>query len=474
MSIRVRSTAMSSDPPTDDVTLAAHPYTAARRFGVAVAILGLLVVVAWLSWSTVASRRLQREIDAVRARGEPITADDFPNPPLADADNAAVAWRAACAAVSAAMACPSSSNLAYQYCPPYPPAWWAAAKGSESANKAVFPLSDAAADLPRARWVAGTSAVTFSVLGEPPLNALRALCNVLGDSALYTHFTGDDDRCLARLHDGLRLAAAVNQVPNVSAHMTAVAIASTICTDIFAVAPDLDVGPPAGPRRERVTALIRELSVDPPLPDRLAPVFAQRAYLMDGRRQYRAGSPLLGPLADLAICRDFGELAAEVEAVRQPDEPAAMGVLAILPAAPQTTPRPSRIFDQRYANAPAYAHVEFLHRATRHAAAVALAIRLYRADHAGRWPADLAALAPTYLPVVPADPLAAGGPPVAFVVRANALPGGGNRWLLYVGPRGRNLQLAPLPPTPLQWGTRASSGQWFDLGRWTPAIPTSP
>ena len=42
-------------------------------------------------------------------------------------------------------------------------------------------------------------------------------------------------------------------------------------------------------------------------------------------------------------------------------------------------------------------------------AATALALRLYAADHGGRYPGTLDELVPEYLPAVPLDPLAAGG-----------------------------------------------------------------
>ena len=52
---------------------------------------------------------------------------------------------------------------------------------------------------------------------------------------------------------------------------------------------------------------------------------------------------------------------------------------------------------------------------SRRIAAVALAVRLYRADHAGRWPESLGELVPTYLPAVPIDPFAAGGRPLRYL-----------------------------------------------------------
>jgi len=59
------------------------------------------------------------------------------------------------------------------------------------------------------------------------------------------------------------------------------------------------------------------------------------------------------------------------------------------------------------------AHYRYL--AERRMAAVALAVRLYRADHAGRWPDSLEQLVPDYLPSVPSDPFAAGGRPLRYL-----------------------------------------------------------
>ena len=63
-------------------------------------------------------------------------------------------------------------------------------------------------------------------------------------------------------------------------------------------------------------------------------------------------------------------------------------------------------------------------------AAVALAIRLYRADHGGAWPASLGELVPAYLPAIPIDPLASNGSPLHYVQDA---PG----WEVSAGCRGR-------------------------------------
>jgi hypothetical protein len=52
--------------------------------------------------------------------------------------------------------------------------------------------------------------------------------------------------------------------------------------------------------------------------------------------------------------------------------------------------------------------------ATRRAAAITLAVRLYQLEHAGRVPEKLDALVPDYLPSVPRDPFAADDRPLQF------------------------------------------------------------
>jgi hypothetical protein len=63
-------------------------------------------------------------------------------------------------------------------------------------------------------------------------------------------------------------------------------------------------------------------------------------------------------------------------------------------------------------------NVHFRCIAERRLAAVALAVKLYEADHDGRAPEKLAALVPDYLSAVPADPLAAGGAPLRYISAA--------------------------------------------------------
>jgi hypothetical protein len=118
-------------------------------------------------------------------------------------------------------------------------------------------------------------------------------------------------------------------------------------------------------------------------------------------------------------------------------------------------------------------------RLERRFAAVMLAIRLYRADHAGAFPPSLDALVPAYLPRVPVDPAAGDGRPVKYLVIKGGLPDGGDRPILYsVGTDGvdRTAEAGPVKaglPNQAQYGYSRGADQWRDLTRWTaPPTPT--
>ncbi len=480
--------------PPEDVSLAAHPYRPVARLGLTVVGAAGVLVGLWFALSTVARHRLDRAVDAVRRRGEPTAAADFPNPPVADADNAAVAWRAAMAAVSGTVDCPASSNLNYRAYPPFPPAWWTAARASEAANTAVFPLADQAAGLPVARWPPGPTAYSAHAFSAVPFNQTRGLANVLGDSALLAHFTGHDDVAVARLGDLFRLADAIDQQPSVIARLVSDGIIALAVDRVAVIAPDLDVGRPASDRRRRVAALVATLLTDPSLGRELAPLWAEQVDVLSNAGQSRAADPVLGPLADLTAVRSLACVSVDLQAAHQPDAAASDAVYRHDPTeqaerassrltSPGGPPAPPLRFSRFYDYSGAqrldrYTLIGWQVEAERHAAAVALAVRLYRADHDRRWPTELSALVPAYLPAVPADPLAAGRPPVGYVMRS--LPGGGDRPLLFVGLRGSDLATAPLPATPSSGVDGSRPLDWLDLARWDPnaspptTVPAAP
>ena len=80
--------------------------------------------------------------------------------------------------------------------------------------------------------------------------------------------------------------------------------------------------------------------------------------------------------------------------------------------------------------------LEYETEAERHAAAIAIACRLYADDHEGKWPPDLPALVPDYLPAIPCDPFDAklrpmkylpGNPPAIYSISIDGIDNKGDR-----------------------------------------------
>jgi hypothetical protein len=473
---------------SEDFSLAADPYRPAARFTAAVVVAVALFTALWFAWATVARHRLRRELDAIRATGDAYRAADFPSPPLADADNAAAVWRTASSPASTPSYSPSGSDLLFHIYPAYPPQWWTLARASEAANVTTIRLAHVAAALPRARWFDGPSTLLGNHGNAMPYNDLRNLSNVLVDSALLAHFGDHDDgRCLERFADALSLADAIEQQPSLLSRLVGIAIRDLAESRLLVVAPDLDVGRPDTPRRRLVRNLIDRLRLDPPTAVRTAPVMAERAGELDRLATAGATYPLIEPMADLSAVRFLRIFALDATAARAPDAPAALAVYAAAPRADLTVPTHtildpilapprtiSRRFDTWSARAFAmYTPIDWQARAHAHMTAVALAIAVYRADHAGRWPTHLADLVPQVLDVIPSDPTLAGAPPVAYVVHPHGRPDGGDRPVLNVGPPFAGPINGTVRPDP-EFGETSRAG-WFDLTRWdvkpTPVRP---
>lgn len=80
--------------------------------------------------------------------------------------------------------------------------------------------------------------------------------------------------------------------------------------------------------------------------------------------------------------------------------------------------------------------LEYETEAERHAAAIAIACRLYADDHDGKWPADLSALVPHYLRAIPYDPFDVhlrpmkylpSNPPAIYSISMNGIDNHGDR-----------------------------------------------
>jgi hypothetical protein len=116
-------------------------------------------------------------------------------------------------------------------------------------------------------------------------------------------------------------------------------------------------------------------------------------------------------------------------------------------------------------------------RMERRLAAVALAVRLYRAAHDDRWPASLDELMPRYLPSVPDDPFDPAHRPMRYVVIKGGKPDGSDRPIVYSVSDDGVDNTAAGRAKPFNWplydwtyDPALSPGdapdQWRDLSRW--------
>lgn len=388
---------------------------------------------------------------------------------------------------------PASTQLDY---PPYPPfgtAWEKMVATSEQANAAVFPLARQARGRSRAQFPS-TLARPIVLTMPPHLNTSRNLANTLVDGAMHRHLTGDDDEALERLRDTLHLAATLQQEQFIVSQWVAIGVMAQATNRTLMIAPGLRLDAPEA--RRATVALIAELLDDEPAMQAFRRSVAfERLVHADYARFRSDGTWFIRPLADLTLAKANEEAAVNVAAAAMDDAPSAAAIFQPAEAAhaadrarrPDTlfgstnnwakVPRYSLWFDEGSFGMTRVVEQMFRIRGERRAAAISLAVQLYRADHRGQWPRKLQQLVPTYLTAVPVDPYRADRGPMGYVILPGGLPDGSGRPLVYYE-AGIDAPTA-LDTEPLyQWRTgqnpdgsrlRSEVRQYRDLARWSPA-----
>ena len=327
------------------------------------------------------------------------------------------------------------------------------------------------------------------------------MANTLADAAMYAHLRGDDAEAVERLLDLLHLGHTLRQDPVVISQLVAFGIESLALDTAQQIAPTLAVGEAAtarAPGNAASSDQVRML-VDTLLDERAAHASFTRAYTHDraitlaGIDDQSAGSPVIRPLADASKLRWLPQFATAVEASRQPNYAAASRVLASLdgPENPDASANPAStsgggrrgrhgvLAVVRRRRARRFRRIFELYYRTsgeRRATAVSFAARLYRVEQ-NRWPDELSQLVPKHLPAVPADPFHDDGRPLGYVLQRGALPGGGDRPLVYFDP-GSATEAAIDPEPMIGWQFDQARRrrrrparvirQYRDLGLWLP------
>lgn len=435
---------------------------------------GVLVLI-WVAWAWYAQRALDREVEKVRARGEPLRVEDLPVLALPDEANAVVLLGKAAQAASDAVGpgmpeVPAASAASFPEGLPYPPKWHRMMEAAYQSHATVYPAVRRARQVGQGAWVRDT---------EPDVREfgrLRHLAVILADTALYHHFKGNDAEALATLHDLYFLADMADRLPSFSAKLSAWGIRDAAMHRTVVVATELKLGNsenPTGAKREDVLQLMRRLADEEATRQQFIAGLREDRYLMVGRLESpEVKAYVIRPAQLLDAAEALRRAQREIDGVEHPMLP--LGTPA--PYKPKAIVWPTSALDWHASpvtqgasdpgNSASRLWVMQLarHRCTR----IALAMALYRCDH-GRYPESLGELVPAHLDAVPRDPTAVDGGEIRYYLAAD-----GKRPVLCMAGHDGVVQTksAAEIPTQVMYGWQRGTGvavqdQYRDLSAWT-------
>lgn len=404
----------------------------------------LLVMLAALRfwWGHEAQRRMDALAREAHARGEPFYPEDFQQQPVPDADNAAMPIEAAVNPLTANFASTIPDLQSGSAGPPTP-----AERLALDAQ-----LQRVQSGLRLLRLARSRRREEFREPYELDVSQYRRMALILFAAENYKHFTGDDRDALEYLHDALFLADSLDQsTGEISHHQMAIGIDFDVTFRLEQIASNLSVSGQSklGAQAIQVQSMIAAL-----LDERAMQMGAERgtdgegtgAFYFIPARGLRI-NPLIVKLLDPMYKMD-AERVYEVESAKartygQPTFSAVASKLKFLPTGGRSSLEMfAHPVEAAYHLEP-IADVEYFGcLADRRAAAIWLAIRLYKADHQGALPGSLSQLVPAYLTAVPRDPfdpangpikyLPTHDPPVLYSMGPNGKDDGGSeRYLPY-------------------------------------------
>lgn len=298
-----------------------------------------------------------------------------------------------------------------------------------SAHPQIRGLIHQAESCPQVDWHVKWRSPALEVL-MPYLDPQRELVHFLYAVGICEHEAGDDAAALQTARDIFFLARAVDIRSPMVGHLVAIGL-EQMGADLCLRLAD-PVAPPSAQDKSDLSAvaqlMIAGLCEDAVFRSQFdAAVRADRMVQVDSVihlpatkfEVFSAGNALLED-DDQAIL-----------AVAQPSWPVAHTML----------PSAQRKSEPYFAQLMAFPwwrafESEFRTEAERHAAAIAIACRLYTDDHGGKWPPHLSALVPDYLPAIPSDPFDAqlrpmkylpGNPPAIYSISIDGIDNKGDR-----------------------------------------------
>jgi hypothetical protein len=401
------------------------------RLGVVAACLSIAIPTSLFVWSWWENRQLEAELASLRAAGEPSVLSDLDSPPIPAAENCVSELRAAAAVIdkhaNAFKKIDDLNGWRLSVGLPLRADEHAVIRAALDASAEAFPLVDSAVAKPGIGLDLKFTSPALNML-YPDLNQQRALANALSRAAFDAQARGDTAAALRHVEHMLRIGHVVDHIPNILGHLVSIGIDAIAANTVQQVASDAARGnTPMSPQaREEAERLVKQ--------------FLDDAESDAGLRRALVGERTSG--VDIARSIAAGKLSAAGTPVNRGPRAYMLrngrgikwfydDVLMALSGArdvkayrtayakqPRVTERNPRLYLLVRILAPSIDRAvaqHFAGRATRHLAATALAITLYRADHDGAFPTKLDELVPKYLPAVPADPLATADSRVRYI-----------------------------------------------------------
>jgi hypothetical protein len=406
-------------------------------------LVGLLLVVAlsiaYFTWSRKSEARLTELLDELRRAGEPVEPADLVHRPIPTEDDAAPDLRAAVAALDQKSETFDAFNKIDLEQP-------LGAADREVIVKLVEGERDVLDKLRAARgkrdadWRIPYQSPSIMTL-LPHLNDLRSLANLGRAAAIHERLRGNDGAALERLRDVLAVGNAADTQPVMVGHLVALGVRAVAVYELDRAAPSLVIRSeegnggtsPGAVTPQQVRDTIRDLLDESRSDAGFAAAFrGERTLQLDTARliadrkldiRALSGATPSGGFVPpvprglvLTDARLMAEYVTDVLKVAQAssDLPTFRNNQPPLPAPVRGNPKIHFFASMMMPAYDRFITQHFKGKADTRMAATVLALRLYAADHGGRYPDKLDELVPKYLPSVPADPLAAGGAPLKY------------------------------------------------------------
>jgi hypothetical protein len=426
----------------------------------------LLCVIRW-AWGRYADVQLNRAITENRRPGEPFFAEDFKHPPIPDSENAAVILQAAAQSIQ------PPGGLLSDF------SEFETASGVDNAfahlwlnsNLSILSKMRAARSKPidwKTDFSHGLNGLYPSIPRGRSKQELRQLADLTLLAAKAAHFRRDDMETIQYWNDLLCQSRIIRKQPIWIMFLVAAKIDEATCLNIIDRASELEF-PTSGPASApQVSSLILDLLNESDLNNAQTLAFCTERWVqMEPWQTVIEGNlftpfeqtPLAPPAAwervvsfainpsfKLKDARSIQFFSATLRAINANSYQAALAQLRKFPPPIRTTVFPAdhvETFGDYSYNFTSSVEPLFRRRLNRRAAAMALALQLYRVDHGGALPENASLLVPKYLPALPPDPFDPTGQPIRYAPTKFGRP------ILYsLGPQGRDLALQnwKLPP----------------------------